>query len=724
MQAASEPLVSVVLPTYNRTEYLKQAVESVSEQTYEHIELIVVDDHSPTPARDVLSNASFDRDLSIIQIRHEENKGANAARNTGIEAASGEFIAFIDDDDRWMGTKVEQQVERFREAGSDVGAVCTGARLVDHEDNDLNTHIPAIRGQVTRDVLAGNSPGTFSVLMVRSECIDAAGPPDERFPSWQDLEWCLRLSNHCKFESIPEPLMVRRTGHDGRISQDFEAKRDVSYPLFVLKHRELAAQYGSEYESLLAASLSRMLGLAALKSGYYADARRYLLTSIVERPFALPSDRYLQLLSTLGGKHTYLPSRWAMRRLRSIRVPVNPVSDFRRFVTTRTDGAVERTRGDSAAPDRSASNPDVAFFVPSLTVGGAQRATVGVANGLAERGYSVDLIVSYREGAFLNRVNDSVRIHSLDTPRVPVVGIGASAPALRSYLEERTPPVLFSAMTYANLVSIAAGAASNTGTKVVGIEHSTFGNRAGIKERLTLALATYSYELVDHVVAVSEGVAGSIVANTVLSEPDVSVLHNPVSIATVRAESRVSIEDSWLRADDLNVLLWAGRLEPEKDLLTLLEAFASVHRADPTTRLILAGTGSKREELESSVETLGIERAVSFPGYIGNPYPYMRQASAFVLSSRREGLPTVLIEALACGCPVVSTDCPSGPREILADGTYGTLVPVGDERALAEAIRSTLEDPPDPARLSERAEEFTTSAVLDQYVALIERVLE
>jgi glycosyltransferase involved in cell wall biosynthesis len=164
----------------------------------------------------------------------------------------------------------------------------------------------------------------------------------------------------------------------------------------------------------------------------------------------------------------------------------------------------------------------------------------------------------------------------------------------------------------------------------------------------------------------------------------------------------------------------AARLEPAKDLPTLLEAFASVHERRPETRLIVAGDGSERAALVSLSERLGIRDVVSFPGYEDNPYAYMRQADAFALSSKHEGLPTVLIEALACGCPVVSTDCPSGPREILGDRTYGSLVPVGDAEAFADALVATLDAPPDSDRLRERAGEFSMEAAIREYVELIE----
>jgi glycosyltransferase involved in cell wall biosynthesis len=154
---------------------------------------------------------------------------------------------------------------------------------------------------------------------------------------------------------------------------------------------------------------------------------------------------------------------------------------------------------------------------------------------------------------------------------------------------------------------------------------------------------------------------------------------------------------------------------PQKDFSTLLKAFAHVQNKYPS-RLLILGEGRERDKLQTLTSQLGIEEVVSFPGFAPNPYAFMSRASVFVLSSAWEGLPNALIEALACGCPVVSTNCPSGPQEILANGAFGTLVPVGDDKALAEAIIQTLEHPPNPDRLQARAAEFDIQMIAEQYL--------
>lgn len=369
--------------------------------------------------------------------------------------------------------------------------------------------------------------------------------------------------------------------------------------------------------------------------------------------------------------------------------------------------------------------PRIGFFVPEMAVGGAEHVTVNVANGLAERGYDVDLLLAYPAGAFRGKVEDSIRVVDLDVPRVPGVGLGVSVPKLASYLRSTRPDVLFSAMTHANVVALAAKAVSNASTRAVPVEHLPFSAKSATKDAVVLSVAKFGYAIADGVVAVSEGVAESVARNTRVDGDDVRVLYNPIPTGEIYERSKGPVTDAeeWFRSDDFDVVLGVGRLEDQKDFATLIGAFDRVRTEVDDARLVIVGEGSGREELLALVADLGLSDVVSLPGFVDDVYPYMGRASVFALSSRNEGLPTVLVEAMACGCPVVATDCPSGPREILEAGEHGPLVPVGDERALAEAIRAVLSDPPEGRALRERAADFSFDAVLDDYEAFIEDLL-
>ncbi len=304
-------LVSVVLPTYGRPEFLVDAVESVDQQSYGPIEIIVVDDHSPDPIETRLDGTSLGEDRMLRCIRHEENRGASAARNTGIEVSKGEFIAFLDDDDYWLPSKIERQIEAFERTGSNTGVVYTGQQFTfDGEITSVSR--PTLEGDLTKDILCGAPMPGFSAIMVRSETYETVGGLDERFPCWQDREWLLRLSTEYDFAVVSEPVVVRRSTDHDQISDDFETKRDIAYPLFLETFRPLAATYGRKYERRLVAAQSSTLGKAAVRHGYAHDARKYLLRAIRYHPSRI--SVYPYFLVALGGKLTIKPAR-ALYRL-------------------------------------------------------------------------------------------------------------------------------------------------------------------------------------------------------------------------------------------------------------------------------------------------------------------------------------------------------------------------------------------------------------------------
>lgn len=338
MCARPAPLVSVILPTYGRPSLLADAVGSVERQTYPNLELVVVDDHSPTPAASVLDDLDVDATLPVECLRHEQNRGANAARNAGLDVANGDLIAFLDDDDVWLPEKVERQVDRFREASDDVGVVYTGQRFVDETGATTSVRTPTTRGDVTEQLLAGAPLGPFSTLMVESDLVETAGDLDERFPSWQDREWCIRLSRHCRFEPVDDPLVVRRMHGDRQISDDFEAKRDRSYPLLLEKYRDLAADQGPRAERRFVAALSVSVARTAFRNDRFREAIPYLLKAIRCSPGNVAA--YCYLLVAAFGKYLYEPARLAKR-------------SGRRLV----DGARSPTTDVTNLPTRGASPP-------------------------------------------------------------------------------------------------------------------------------------------------------------------------------------------------------------------------------------------------------------------------------------------------------------------------------------------------------------------------------
>jgi glycosyltransferase involved in cell wall biosynthesis len=358
----------------------------------------------------------------------------------------------------------------------------------------------------------------------------------------------------------------------------------------------------------------------------------------------------------------------------------------------------------------------IAFFLDALHGGGAEKAVVNLLKGLAQRDeFDLDLVLATKEGPYLDLVPQEVRIIDLNTGRA----VKAILP-LMNYLKENRPWALIGNMGHVNVVASIATELSGIKTKLVLVEQNTVSaNQSKLKRaKLVELLMKFLYPRADVVAGVSAGVARDLEQYLGLKKETVKVLNNPVVNEDLITQSQTSLDHPWFAANRPPVFIAVGRLNPQKDFPNLLNAFAQV-RKQQEARLIILGEGEERLKLEAMIDNLGIGEDVSLPGFVKNPYAYMKHASCFVLSSRQEGLPTVLIEAMACGCPVVSTDCPSGPEEILNRGTYGLLVPVKNYAALGEAMLATLKNPPQHELLMQRANEYSTEKVVETYLSLL-----
>ena len=358
----------------------------------------------------------------------------------------------------------------------------------------------------------------------------------------------------------------------------------------------------------------------------------------------------------------------------------------------------------------------LAIFVPSMRGGGAERAMLKLARGIADRGYIVDLVLAQAEGPYLAEVPQAVQVVDLKASRVL-----NSLPALVRYLRRERPLAMLSAMSHANIIALWARRLPGIVTRVVVSERDTLSrsvqNEPSRRGRLMPKLIRRFYPWADGIVAVSNGVAADLAQVTSIPRQRIQVIYNPVVTPDFQQKARATLNHPWFKPGEPPVLLAVGRLTMQKDFLMLIQAFAQVRKLRPA-RLLILGEGEERPKLEAQVKQLGLEGDVKLPGFVANPYPYMARASLFVLSSKWEGLPGVLIEALYCGALLISTDCPSGPREILAGGQYGQLVPVGYVAAMAQAIETTLAGKtPRPSDDSWRPFELETA--VSKYVSLL-----
>ncbi len=368
---------------------------------------------------------------------------------------------------------------------------------------------------------------------------------------------------------------------------------------------------------------------------------------------------------------------------------------------------------DPEYPTQRPNEVRLALFVASMRAGGAERVILNLARGFRERGLAVDLVLASAEGPYLEQVPPGVRVIDLGARRVI-----ASLPELVRYLRAERPSALISAVNHVNLVALWARRLAGVPTRVVVTLHNTLSsttqNAWNRRQRAVPLLMRRFFPWADAIIAVSSGVADDFTQVTGIDASRVRVVYNPVVSREMFERAAEPAEHPWFTPGQPPVVLGVGRLAAQKRFGDLLRAFALLKERSPA-RLVILGEGRERGELEALTRTLGLEDHVDMPGFVANPYAYLARAGAFALSSAWEGLPTVLIEALALGTPIVSTDCRSGPREILQGGEYGRLVPVGDPPGLAEALLEALQEPR-AAHGTEAYAPFTYEASVDAYL--------
>lgn len=382
--------------------------------------------------------------------------------------------------------------------------------------------------------------------------------------------------------------------------------------------------------------------------------------------------------------------------------------------------------------------------------GGIERVQINLSKAFIKRGYKVDLIVCDKTPLNLPNLSDRANIIHLNPSNKLISSfyslmadpgylwlkprklffsnlrprILKYLPAFASYLKSHQPDIVLSAFREINLVTLLASHLVNVPVGIVISEHTVWSlknsdkkNKRKRKWLFSYAKLSELYSEASGIVAVSEGVAKDVSSAINMEKKKISVIYNPIVSSDLISLSKEAVNHPWIKDKKYPVILGVGRLSAQKNFSLMVKAFARVKKYRQS-KLIILGDGKERSNLQRLIQEYSLFDDVDLPGFISNPYAFMSKVDIFALSSIAEGLPTVLIEALACGCPVVSTDCPSGPAEILEYGKYGPLVPMNDEKALAEAIISVLDDPPDPTWLKQRGMHFSVDKAAESYLQL------
>ena len=360
----------------------------------------------------------------------------------------------------------------------------------------------------------------------------------------------------------------------------------------------------------------------------------------------------------------------------------------------------------------------IAFFLPSLAGGGAEKMIINLLQGLKGYPCELELIVASAEGVWFSVLPEDIHCVDLKTGRVI-----RTIPALTKYLKESRPDILFSGIDHANIVAIIAGKLSKTGVKnIISIQRMSTEIRKvhqNRREKIVDWLKPFIYSKADHIVCVSDGICKEMTQTYHLPKEKLQRIYNPIIF---EKDVNKEIDTRSKKTGEKKNIVAAGRLEEVKDYSTLISAINIVHKS-LDCQLIIYGEGPQREVLEEKISKFGLEDTVLLPGFAIDLQTKLQLADLFVVSSITEGFGNVIVEAMAAGVPVVSTDCPCGPREILADGKYGALVPVGDEKAVAEAIIHALQQEVDQTVLISRSKEFTIEKISKKYFNLFLNIM-
>ncbi|MGB3754909.1 MAG: glycosyltransferase [Rivularia sp. (in: cyanobacteria)] len=336
----------------------------------------------------------------------------------------------------------------------------------------------------------------------------------------------------------------------------------------------------------------------------------------------------------------------------------------------------------------SKTRPDIAIFLRCLYSGGAERVVLNLARGFVEQGLKVDMILAKACGSLLEQLPSEIRL--IDLKAESKISI---LPKLIKYLRAESPVSMLAALHYPCEIALLAKRIAKVPTRIVISEHNHLSLEAKrtpqFSVRLTPIAARLLYPWADGIVSVSQGVAEDLAKVTKLPKKRIDLIYNPVITPELFVKSQEKLDHPWFQPGEPPVILAVGRLHQQKDYPTLLRAFLKVRQLR-RCRLVILGEGPEKENLNNLIYELDLQTDVSLLGFVDNPYAYMAHSAVFVLSSAWEGFGNVIAEALAVGTPVVSTNCESGPAEILANGKYGELTPVGDAKAMAEAILSIL----------------------------------
>lgn len=708
---AAEPLVSIVLPVYNGARFLRQAMESCLEQTYRNIELIVVDDASTDETPEIIG--SFD-DARLVSVRNQRNLNLPASLNAGFARAGGEYLTWTSDDNYYAPRAIGKMVAFLRAREADF--VCCDFLSVGDGAPKLD---PQVRTPDLASLARDNCVGACFLYSRRVR--EAVGGYDPEAFLAEDYDYWIRVAKRFTMLYLQEPLYYYRY-HAETLSARFARGRDVRVASILVRVKN-----GLTDAEIETRTLEALLARDRCRSG---GAILKILAFLV-RALSLKTTK----LHWIVARFTKCPEgREVLRRFQAGEIGF---AAARGEITGIFSGEARASPGPGrGAPARGALREDAGgasarrkllFVTPRMTFGGAERVTAVLLRRLDVSRFEPVLAAFSLGNDYAGLLPSSLRQAVLCGEKERPPGSWRLAWRLARLIREERPAALLGVMNRAGYVASLAVRLARSDAKVIIAAHGVLGQtfRGSFRRHLRRRISRWAYRHADAVIAVSDGVRRETLALFGMASEDCVTIYNPLEIEAVREMAEEPA--AGMSADGRPVIITGGRLTADKNVALLLRAFREVREQHPA-RLLILGDGPERPALEALSGELGLEGVVTFLGFQSNPFRYLAKAAVFALSSDKEGFPCTIQEAMACGVPVISSDCEYGPREIIAHGENGLLFPPGDRAALAAALGRLLGDAALRARLAENAsrdvKRYDAKAVTKQYEELFDRVLD
>jgi glycosyltransferase involved in cell wall biosynthesis len=359
----------------------------------------------------------------------------------------------------------------------------------------------------------------------------------------------------------------------------------------------------------------------------------------------------------------------------------------------------------------------IALFIPTLDGGGAERVMLLLAEEFLVRGYQADLLLANAVGPYLKQIPSKIRLIDLNSKK-PLTAI----PALINYIRKERPYAVLSSLFHANLALLWAIKLARISVRCVVREANTISFDLSVSKNISTPMISWlirrCYPWADAIVSLSHGVADDLSITTGLPRDNIKVIYNPVDVQSIQKKAKEETDHPWFNENKPPVIIGIGRFCEQKDFLTLIRSFSIVIQ-QKDARLIILGDGDMRPQLELLIQDLKLTDKIDLPGFRDNPYSFLARSAVFVLSSKWEGLGNVLIEALACNVPIVATNCKCGPGEVLQQGKYGKLVPIGNPKALADKILEVIDGNFPKFNKNEALARFKKDIIAEKFINLL-----